>query len=909
VLLDEAMGGPLVARRRAVALWGPGVTVHRVDALGGLLVRFPVPRWMDCARAPGLPLVRIAPEGERPRSPGPAPSTLVASAPLAAAEIADLAPPAGAAIVVRGGVPVSVVPAAHDAEDPASYLDVSAFVPVPVVALGPAPPPPRVVVAPPEVPARRLLGVADAPPQVAEVLAALKAARLGRKPAPDPAPLSFLAALFTALTAWVARIFRARRDRPAPAPVRASPGRSLVVVSAPTPAAPSALQRLGTALRHFFAKVLVGANLAPFLGRRQAEYVGKMIDLFEQGDLGEALRHAIPLGGDEAEAGEAPPPMIGVPRPRSNLAISGGSGGKGSALYAPEDFYADLRRRYRAAFERLERDGRIEEAAFVLAELLRESAEAVAFLERHGRFRLAAEVAEARGLPPGLLVRQWLLAGDASRAVLLARRHGAFADALARLGQHAQAPVLRMLWAGTLADAGDFAAAVDMAWPLPEARAVAEAWIDAAIAQGGAAAARMLARKLALVPASFPDVRACAHKSLLLDAEDEGAARERRAFAEALLAEPTSPASRTLARPLLRALVRDGSRTGDPATRLLVDRLEGFAGDEALRADRPPWPAERTPRASPGPRTLTLAATDTGATPVHDAAHLPDGRTLLALGEAGVRVLGRGGRPLFDLGQPAHRLVVSDRGDRALALARRGDAWRVARLDLVGRRSQAWCEARFDCTAPDFDGSQWVVAAGSRLLVIDALEARFDALASLDLREAAALAVSRTSSSCVVALAEPGDRLARCRYDLPSWTLRRRDRFDAPFGRSLTTAGPAGAIACLTGPGALPCPSLVCFRDEGAMVQARLDPVSGAEPAGLASVSGSLLCALRSPAGVEVRLFAESTLEMGGQWALVGASRASLRFGVEGVITLADQLRLLVENHQAHSLEVQTEIV
>jgi len=79
--------------------------------------------------------------------------------------------------------------------------------------------------------------------------------------------------------------------------------------------------------------------------------------------------------------------------------------------------YGELRRLYREAFHRLESQERIEEAAYLLAEVLHAHEEAVGFLERHGRFLLAAEMAEARHLPPGLVVRQWLLAGNRERAL------------------------------------------------------------------------------------------------------------------------------------------------------------------------------------------------------------------------------------------------------------------------------------------------------------------------------------------------------------------------------------------------------------------------------------------------------------------------------------------------------------
>ncbi len=87
-----------------------------------------------------------------------------------------------------------------------------------------------------------------------------------------------------------------------------------------------------------------------------------------------------------------------------------------------------------------------EEAAFFLAEILNEAERAVSYLEKHGRWKLAAELAEARKLAVGLVVRQWFLAGDVKRAVAIAVREGAFDDAILRLqksGQHDAAAGLR----------------------------------------------------------------------------------------------------------------------------------------------------------------------------------------------------------------------------------------------------------------------------------------------------------------------------------------------------------------------------------------------------------------------------------------------------------------------------------
>jgi len=77
---------------------------------------------------------------------------------------------------------------------------------------------------------------------------------------------------------------------------------------------------------------------------------------------------------------------------------------------AISDYYEDLlRRTYRHAFHRLDQQKKYKDAAFVLAELLRETDEAVNYLEKHQQYTLAAELAEGRLLAPAIVVRQWVL--------------------------------------------------------------------------------------------------------------------------------------------------------------------------------------------------------------------------------------------------------------------------------------------------------------------------------------------------------------------------------------------------------------------------------------------------------------------------------------------------------------------
>ncbi|MEG2962153.1 MAG: hypothetical protein RR860_05625, partial [Janthinobacterium sp.] len=54
-----------------------------------------------------------------------------------------------------------------------------------------------------------------------------------------------------------------------------------------------------------------------------------------------------------------------------------------------------LRQVYRRSYERLARENRVEEAVFVLAELLEERREALDYLEKHARYQQAADLALA----------------------------------------------------------------------------------------------------------------------------------------------------------------------------------------------------------------------------------------------------------------------------------------------------------------------------------------------------------------------------------------------------------------------------------------------------------------------------------------------------------------------------------
>jgi hypothetical protein len=406
--------------------------------------------------------------------------------------------------------------------------------------------------------------------------------------------------------------------------------------SLPEQLEPSVFSKIYNRLRHLTVNAVIQMRMAKIFGRRQAKYLAEMMEKFESGDLSEALKYAIPLEDMQAlrDFMEKPTSLF-VPRPRSDLQISFGRNPNGSTINLEGEWFEHLRQLYRRSFERLEAQGRHVEAAFVLAELLKSNTEAVEFLSKHGKFRLAAELAEARNLPKETVVRQWFLAGEKMRAVRLAILHNCFEYAVAKLEQENSetGSELREVWAESLARSGNFAAAVDVIWKLEKKRERAKHWIDKTIEFGGAPAARMLARKTMLFPENFNEIKE-KFREIIRDDEPE-AIEKRNAFARSVFKQSINDELRTLLRPLARKVLSDALKTSQSLELKEFRELVVMARDNALRTDLPTFPQLLSPVASGGCFEITIAAADKGASFIYDACLLPDGKLAIALGEAG----------------------------------------------------------------------------------------------------------------------------------------------------------------------------------------------------------------------------------------------------------------------------------
>jgi hypothetical protein len=151
--------------------------------------------------------------------------------------------------------------------------------------------------------------------------------------------------------------------------------------------------------------------------------------------------------------------------------------------------------------------------------------------------------------------------------------------------------------------------------------------------------------------------------------------------------------------------------------------------------------------------------------------------------------------------------VISDHGDRALLVARRGESVRVARVDLVSKRQQPWCDVPLSAFALDFDGSVWYVAREGTLHAIDTTSSGWEHLWQVG-EEAARIGAIARNATALSALflfesligSEDDNRSDEVwTFDLPSHRLRGRRQTGANDPAFRGVLSPGGRLAVVDG--------------------------------------------------------------------------------------------------------------
>ena len=454
--------------------------------------------------------------------------------------------------------------------------------------------------------------------------------------------------------------------------------------------------------------------LRSVLGSPENErYMKKMLQLFEQQNWQEALRHALPLG--DSPASSAVQSFLGELKPRSTLEFTSPSQ-LGGAIGASLQGLDLLKEIYRNALQSLLAAGRIDEAAYVQGELLADPAGAVDLLEKHGKLEEAARLATLKGLPASLQVRLWFQAGRVEVAMVLARRYGTQAEALAMIQRKdpALATRFRAAWATDLADAGCLSQAISVGWSVREQLEDFEFWLRDALQSG-----TLEALVFGLQDAGYCE-RLQLPEKLQAIFQDYSLLTQprRRAILERLAGswfETHHPLLKSWAGETARKVMRQANSPVPLGDQRVLEFLINLSGDPWLRADRPPSLGEASARLGLWQERIDQA----GHTPIYDALWLGDGRVLLALGQAGLVVLSRNGAVSQRFAQPAYQLVE---GERPILVS----GPNLNRFE--GGKVVYWCQASLDGWCESHDGYHWLVWWGPQLYTIDLISSEWRAL-------------------------------------------------------------------------------------------------------------------------------------------------------------------------------------
>lgn len=467
--------------------------------------------------------------------------------------------------------------------------------------------------------------------------------------------------------------------------------------------------------RRWLTRLTQNSRLPDLYGKRQAAYMRRMLEMFEDGDLQEALRHAIPLGSGQGPVEQS----FGTPQRREDLNVRQTTA-PGRSMLFEEDMEAHLKQIYRQAFERLDREGRVDEAVFILAELLKVRQEALDYLEKHGRYQQAADLALGWDMPSSTLVRLLCLADDWQRALLVARRDDAFADAALMLRDKwpEQANRLHLEWAQSFADKGMWLQAVDVIWRLPAERQRAAQWLLNAEAAGGKLAVYALVKRAILLPDTVEGYGTWVEQLR----DDPQRCAERAALAEALLQNKDQPqALAWLSGAMTHAILADQASGHVRFSNNELQALVTMSQDSLLQADLPGMallPVSRT-GLEHVKEHHQWSAPPRGSRPILDAVTMEGSRYLLALGEAGAVVIDASGKTLSHFAVPAQAIVMAHSRQVALVLARHDGVWRISKLDLVNRTATDLGVHKLSVYAKSFDGMAWTIGLGQQVRVVD----------------------------------------------------------------------------------------------------------------------------------------------------------------------------------------------
>jgi tetratricopeptide (TPR) repeat protein len=208
-------------------------------------------------------------------------------------------------------------------------------------------------------------------------------------------------------------------------------------------------------------------RLAESLLGKQEAALRELLRQFREGNLEEALRRALPLGGAGGRGGRpAEDARLPLHRLRFSLAdLLGGGRGPASVWFSKSNTQSELAREYRKAAEAATARGDYRRAAFIYGRLLHDYRLAADVLARGGHHHEAAILYLEKLIDTRAAALAFEAAGEVDRALELYRRRGEHVqagDLLRRAGEIEAAVQEYLLAADELAAAGNHLGAGDL---------------------------------------------------------------------------------------------------------------------------------------------------------------------------------------------------------------------------------------------------------------------------------------------------------------------------------------------------------------------------------------------------------------------------------------------------------------
>ncbi|WP_368910503.1 bpX6 domain-containing protein [Proteus vulgaris] len=473
--------------------------------------------------------------------------------------------------------------------------------------------------------------------------------------------------------------------------------------------------------QHWLNKLSIKSGLASMMSKQQANYINKMMKMFEDGNVDQALRHGIPLSKHQENQETTPSPYLGRLKGRNKLEISDNQQGRKS-LYFGDELQNYLKQLYRQQFIKLDKAGRNEEALFVLAELLQEKEEALDYLESFQRYQQAAELARLWAMPPAYIIRLYCLAGDIDSAVIYARLHNAFSYVVLQLQEkHPDiADKMREEWAEYLVDCEDYLQAIDIIWQLNNeiSRNKAKHWLEIAYQAGGELSLRSIVKSIFLLP----DTVHLYQDDIKKVCNDPLATIQRAILVRELLALPKqTKLTEQLINQLIRPIIVDQYGAHSVLERKEISQFIHKSTNKLFKVDIPQSDIPEPKCYSLDAQNHFISATipEQGLYAIYDVVALNDHQYLIALGESGVLLTDKAGKQLWHQLTPTYHIVIAENNQSALLLAPRGDYFQISSLAITTQFIQELGTLKCTVFTRNFDGVFWTIAIHNAVHVVD----------------------------------------------------------------------------------------------------------------------------------------------------------------------------------------------